>query len=424
MRSFWKLVVLFPLFLISCGRAPEIVEPVAIRPVKTVVLGQDAEGSPRTYPGVVKANQNVDLAFQVAGPLVELPVIEGDPIEAGAVVARIRKDDFQTKLENAKGSLEKAESELAAMQTGARPEEKRRLEAQLTAAQAEFKEAETQYTRYKNLYERGVTPKTQFDEYEASYGVAKAELRAAHEELMMGLIGARVEDIESKKAEIRSLKAALKQAEIDLSDTDLKAPFAGVVAKRYVENFQNVQAKQPIVSLQDVLDVEIVINLPENDVVVTKKENVGIIIARFDALLGREFELEIKEFSTQADPTTQTYSATLVMKAPEDVNILPGMTARVSVAFHTEGEEGAAGLSIPSAAVFSEGEGKTFAWKVDPNSMSVTKVPIEVGALSGESIQVKSGLSQGDKIAVSGVHHLREGMKIREMEFSEGGPLS
>jgi RND family efflux transporter MFP subunit len=416
MRSWWGLVVFLTLFLVSCGREPEIAEPEVIRPVKTMVLGEGSEGSARAYPGVVKANQNVDLAFQVPGPLVELPVKEGDRVEAGTVVARIRKEDFETKLANAKGSLERASSELVAMRTGARPEERRQLEARLEAAQADFEEAKAQYVRYKKLYEEGVTPKTKFDEYVAAYGVAQARLKSAHEELTMGLVGARVEDIESKKAEIRGLASAVRQAEIDLGDTDLQAPFSGVVAKRYVENFQNVQAKEPIVSLQDVGDVEVVINLPENDVILIKKENVGKIIARFDAIREREFELTVKEFSTQADPTTQTYAATLVMKAPEDVNILPGMTAQVSITLLSGGGGGTGGLSIPSAAVFSEGEGKTFAWKVDPSSMTVTKVPVELGALSGENIQVKSGLSQGDKIGASGVHHLREGMKIREME--------
>lgn len=417
MRPIWGLVALSAVFLASCAKEPEVAQPEVVRPVKTLVLGQGTEGAARAYPGVVKANQNVDLAFQVAGPLVELSVKEGDRVESGAVIARIRKQDFETKLANAKGSIDRASSELVAMQVGARPEEKRQLEAQVAAAQAEFKESETQFVRYKKLFEEGVTPKSKFDEVEAGYGVAQARLRSAHEELTKGLVGARIEDIDSKKAEIRGLESAVNQAEIDLADTDLKAPFPGVVATKYVENFQNVQAKQPIISLQDVEDVEVVINLPEGDVVLIKKENVSRIVAKFDSLPDREFELTIKSFSIQADPTTQTYAATLVMKAPKDVNILPGMTAQVSISLlSSEGGAVAGGISIPSAAVLSEGEGKTFAWKVDPASMTVTKVPVTVGPLSGESIQITSGLSEGDTIATSGVHHLRPGMKIREME--------
>jgi RND family efflux transporter MFP subunit len=357
----------------------------------------------------------VDLAFQVEGPLVELPVNEGDRVSQGQLIARIRTSDFQTRLDNSRSALESAQSQLAAMKAGAREEDRRTLEAQLSAAQAKFAEASAQYNRAKNLLQEGVTTQSKFDEVEATYGVARAQLDAAHKELEKGLVGARIEDIQAKEADIKGLQAALDEATLRLGDTELLAPFDGIIASRFVENFQNVQAKQAIVSLQDISRVEVVINLPENDVIRASTETVGQIYARFDAIRDATFPLKIKEFGTQADPTTQTYPATLSMDPPEGVNILPGMTAQVSVEFLEGGMTAGNYFLVPATAVFSEGTNDNFVWKIDSGSMTATKTPVKVGALNGEDIEIGEGLSTGDTVAAAGVHHLREGMKVRRL---------
>jgi len=372
----------------------------------------------RVYPGKVNASQRVDLAFQVSGPLIELPVIEGDLVEAGQIVAQIRKEDFTTALETAKGKLETAQSQLQAMETGARPEDISRLQAQLSAAQAELKRSEVDYLRNKELLREEVIPQSRFDLAEAIYEVSKSKLQSAHDELEIGLVGARPEDIAAQKAEVASLRSAVDQAQIDLNDTTLLAPFTGRIARKYVDNFKNVQSKEPVLSLQDISNVEIIVQLPETDVITAKKEDIARIYAQFDAIADRKFDLRIKEFSTEADDLTQTFEATLVMPAPEDVNILPGMTAKVSIDYGTRTVEGESGYKVPLAAILNESENQNFVWKVDPSSMKVSKTPVALGNLSGDSVMVTEGVAGGDLIATAGVHFLREGMQVKPLNAS------
>ena len=73
-------------------------------------------------------------------------------------------------------------------------------------------------------------------------------------------------------------------------------------------------------------------------------------------------------------------------------------------------------MRIPANATVSDDEGKPFVWRVDPSSMRVHPAPLELGELSGSEVSVLGGLSDGDLIAISGVHQLREGMAVRRFE--------
>ena len=117
-----------------------------------------------------------------------------------------------------------------------------------------------------------------------------------------------------------------------MTDSQLIAPFSGVISKRYVENFTDVLAKQDIVGLQDNSSLEIIVDAPERLVMRARGDIRKLDMkARFDAVPGRSFELEVKEFATEADPVTQSFQYVFVMPKPEGINILPGMTATFSV---------------------------------------------------------------------------------------------
>ncbi|MFT5441050.1 MAG: multidrug efflux system membrane fusion protein, partial [Myxococcota bacterium] len=131
---------------------------------------------------------------------------------------------------------------------------------------------------------------------------------------------------------------------------------------------------------------------------------------------GRSFPARVKEFSPTADPTSRTYEAVVSFETPDDVTILPGMTASVQVNVLPGASAAANTIQIPSNAAVADEQGKAYVWKIDPSSMQVSRSSVELGGLTGESVAVASGLSTGDWIAVSGVHQLREGMRIRRHE--------
>ena len=131
------------------------------------------------------------------------------------------------------------------------------------------------------------------------------------------------------------------------------------------------------------------------------------------SIAGRSFAASVKEFSPTADPSTRTYQAVVTFENPKDITILPGMTASVRLNSLRGGSGGSDTIQIPVAAALADEQGRAYVWKVDPSSMQISRSPVELGPLSGESVTVTSGLANGDWIAVSGVHQLRDGMRIR-----------
>jgi RND family efflux transporter MFP subunit len=357
-------VLLFPLlfFLISflaiplggCGRQEEevVVKDVA-RPVKLTTVQGKTTKLELKYPGRVRASRRVDLAFRVAGPLIELPINEGQNMKKGELIARILPRDFETEVAKARAS------ELDARQ---------------------------QFQRYRDLYVKKQVSKADFDKYKSQADIALA----------------RLEDAENR-----------------LSDTYLRAPFDGIIAQRYVENFEDVLAKEPIVSIQDISEVEVLVDVPENIMTSLKEGRKSSAVAEFTVAPGKQYPLTLREFTTQADPRTQTYQVTLLMKQPDDITVLPGMTA--NVVGTTKAVEDVTSIIIPAMAVFADETGNSNVWVVNRDSMTVHKRQVKPGPLSGTSdIVIETGLEPGETIAVTGVIQLRENMKIRDLSKQKG----
>ena len=95
--------------------------------------------------------------------------------------------------------------------------------------------------------------------------------------------------------------------------------------------------------------------------------------------------------------------------------MLPVMTAKVIVKRRPR-SDGSGGISVPSVAVGSGDSGEPYVWIVDPDTLVVTRRTVTLGELSGSEVEVRGGLTEGDVIAASGVHHLREGMTVRRYE--------
>lgn len=322
------------------------------RLVKTTVLGEADRDDALTLPGRVEATDRAELAFPVEGPLIELPIVEGQFVEKGRLLARIDPRDYENRV---------------------------------AEAEARLNEAKRKYQRYAQLIKSKVSP------------VSKAELDQA-------------------KSQFEIAEANLEQAQKNLQDTFLYAPFDGVVAVRYVDNYQNVQAKEPIVQFEDASHLDIIVDVPERFVARAKRGLIGKEVGKVivEAQPGRSFPVKLKEFSTRADPNTQTYKATLVMPRPDDLNVLPGMTATFVNSPSQIGE--ASRFIVPATAITGGNEGPAYAWVVNMEPMTVSKRAIKLGQKTGDSVQVLEGLKTGDRIVVAGVDLLKEGMQVRLYE--------
>lgn len=384
----------------------------AVRPVKTMVVTAGGDERVRSFPGTVEASRRVELAFQVPGLLVELPVKEGQTVAKGELIARLRQDEFQARLTQLQGQLDRARATLAALQAGERPEERLRRESQVRAANARLANARAELDRAKRLVDTRVIPRAEFEQIETAYRVAQEDHQAAIQMAEKGTIG-REEDVMAQAAEVRGLEGRVVEANIQLSDSTLNAPYDGVIARRFVEQGQNVRAKEPVVRFQDVEEVEIVVDVPENVMAADiGRADIIEMLAELSGAPGLTFPVAIREIAQVADPTTQTFKVRTAMRAPEGIRVLPGMTATVTATYRPARVLGAR-IMAPASAV-AERDGKQVAWVIDSEG-KVEPRPVTVGAVSGGDVEITAGLAPGERIATAGLSFLRKGMKVRDL---------
>jgi RND family efflux transporter MFP subunit len=391
----------------------------AIRPVKTMVVAAGDEPQVRSFPGRVEAAKRVELAFQVPGLLTKFPVREGQKIAKGELIGQLRRDEFQARLTTLQGQLDQARAKLRALHAGERPEERLRREAQVRAAEARMANARADLDRAETLISRRAISTADYDAATTAFRVAQEDHTAAIQMLEQSVI-AREEDLDAKEAAVRGLEGRVVEASIQLSDTTLSAPYDGVIAQRFVEEGQNVQAKQAVVRFQDANELEVIVDVPENVMAgAIRTADIVQMVAEVSGAPGLQFPVHLKEIAQVADPATQTFAVRVLMQAPPDLNILPGMTAIVTVTYH-RAKILDSRILVPISAVLKEATGEQVVWVLG-SEQTVSRRPVKLGEATGGRVEIVDGLQAGDRIAVAGVTFLRDGMKVRDLGDALGG---
>lgn len=357
-----RCTLLFSLviFFTSCQSKPP---PEIIRPVRAMQLQKKQWVSLHAFPGRTRAVERVNLSFRVEGQLIERPVYVGDRLLKEELLARLDPRDFEVRLENALGRLERAEADL--------------------------RFAEKDYARAQNIQKEDPGAISQ------------------------SLLDQKEEQRNRLKGEVKSLQAEVEQAEDRLKYTYLRAPFDGVIVATYVQNYEFVQAKQPIVRLLNTSQVEMVIDVPET--MIGEIAGVDQIRVEFDALPEKMFPASVKEIGAEASTTTRTYPVTLLIEQPPEETIYSGMAG--SAYFYTkQGKEefDEEGYLVPPTALFTDDAlEQTFVWIIDETSMSVQKKEVKKGSLTSQGIIINGDLKRGEWLVTSGVNYLHEGKVVR-----------
>lgn len=381
-----------------------------VRPAKVSVVQESESTIRRSYPAVVLPSVEVDLSFRVSGTVIDLPVRAAKSVTTGELIAQIDPRDFQQDVAQLESQVDQAVAQLSALRSGARSEEIAALEAAVESAQAQVDQAREQAARTRELTERGVLPAARQEQDDATLRVAEANLLAQQEQLVIGRSGGRAEDVQASEAALRGLQSQLQAARDRLNDATLTAPFDGIIARRNIDNFANVQAGQSIVLLQNIANVHLAFDVPGADVTSMTANGQDKIMTEviFDALPDQVFTGQIVEFSVQADAATQTYRGRVSVTLPKGSSILPGMVGRVIASAPGD----AARLSIPLTAVASEPDGTPSVWLVGPDNTVSSRI-VELREAFGTHVVVADGLAKGDVVVSAGVSQILDGMKIR-----------
>ncbi|MDH3543537.1 MAG: efflux RND transporter periplasmic adaptor subunit [Desulfuromonadales bacterium] len=361
------LLSLLPLLisLVACGDK-EIIEKDDVRPIRAMEVADLEPFGGRWFPGQATATQEANMSFRVAGTVNLISVDLGDEVKQGDVIARLDPKDYQVELDNANAQLRRAISDLEL--------------------------AKSEYARVARVFEKdpGAVSKSMVDTRKAQK--------------------------DSAAAQVESARATVERASDNLRYTYLKAPYDGVVVEKFVEQFEDVQAKQEIIRVLDNSSIEFTVQVPE-----TLMEHVDKIRSRgayvvFDTYPGIQVPAKVKEIGKEASKTTRTYPVTLIMNQPEDFKILPGMAGKAkgdqAATVEIAKEVGMVGFDIPITATFSDENKKTFVWVVDQSNNQVNKREVVLINLTEDGAMV-TGLEKGETIATAGANLLVEGQQVR-----------
>lgn len=287
----------------------------------------------------------VAVSPKIAGRIEQVAVDEGDTVQAGQVIARIESDEIEVQVAQAKANLAAAQAKLNELKSGSRPQQIAQAGAATEQARAGFENAQRNYERLEALYNQGAVSAQQLDTAQTALSVAKAQYDAASQSYSLTAEGSRAEDVDIAQAQVEQAAAALKNAELTLANTEIKAPVAGIVAVKSVDQGEVVSAGQPLFNITDPNDVWVSANIEETSV--GKVAVAQPVTFTIDAYPGRTFTGEVSDVGAATGsqfallPTENTSGnfTKVTQRLPVRINVTdagsaalkPGMSAVVDI---------------------------------------------------------------------------------------------
>jgi len=336
-RLLWP--TLLAVTLAACGGQQPAPRPATAKPpLASMVVQADEAPSQQVWDGTVEAVNAAILTAQTDARVLELPHDVDDVVPAGAVLVRFTN----------------VEQKSAA----------RAAQAQIASARADYVNAEANYTRLAAIYPQGYVSKAAYDQALAQRNAAKAALDAA-------------------QAQSRAASQTEKY-------TVIRAPYAGVITKRYVQVGEAVTGPpfaQQLIAIASLKDLRVDVKVPQS--VADAIRHYGAAEVLLDG--GRQTVTASKvTVFPYADPATHTFSVRLDLSG-DHTGLYPGMTVRVAFA---TGD--AKRLLVPLSALVQRGELQGV-YVIDGNQVALRQV--RTGDVTGNRIQVLAGLDSGERIA-------------------------
>jgi HlyD family secretion protein len=405
--------------------------------------------------GTVNANRSINLSPKNAGVIKTLLVKEGDRVRAGQIIATMDAANLRGQLIQMQGQLAqqeanlqrllagnrledilKAEAQLAEaeanlqqLRSGNRPQEIAQSSARVQQARATLQQRQTDWQRHQQLYLEGAISKQTLDQKITDRDVAETQVVEAEQALNLQnagtrpeqidqaqarvdqqaqvvaalKAGTRIEDIDQARAQVQAARGALDTIESQLNDTNVVAPFDGIVLKKIadvgsfvspsVSGGAGTSSSSILTLASDRLQV--VVNLSEAQIAKVKLGQSMTIKA--DAVPGKSFIGKVDQIAPQAS-VTQNVTSFEVRSA---IETLGQSVLKVGMNVETEFEVGQLenALVLPNASVVRQAEG-TGVYVLNPDRKPVFQ-PIQIGVTAGNQTEVKSGLQGNEHVLLS-----------------------
>lgn len=320
-------VIIILLAVIAWLLGPGIIIP---EPEDTVPVTAVKADNRVIADGVVLPQQYANLALASSGVVAEILVGEGDLVTEGQILARMENSQLMADKESAQAELDRATSNLNTVLAGTPSREIKLKEAQKEEAQAEYELYSANYKRYQALYEQGGASQQELEQARVDAIKAGAALKKAQAELEIA-VAQGPEAVASARAEQVAAKARLQASIARLDQSELRAPFSGMIAAVDIRVGEAVPGCTPIIYLADCSAWQIKTeDLSELDIARVKKGSPASI--SFDALPGLVLPARVVHIRTMGEKKSGDMTYTVTLKPTrQDSRLYWNMKALVKI---------------------------------------------------------------------------------------------
>lgn len=282
--------------------------------------------------GVVEC-RSYRASSKLAGRIDSMFVAEGDKVTEGELLYTISTPELEAKLRQVSALETEAQAINSEVDMGARKEQIVAVKSLLDKALAGLTLAESSYERVKNLYDKGVVPRQQYDEALANYEAMRATADAAKAEYNLVVEGATRQQREAVEAKVREAQGGVDEVRSYLNDAKVYAPISGRVSSITAEVGELVGSGMPVVTILDLSHCWVTFNIKEDKM---SNLHLGYRFEGYVPALDKRSEFEVYYISSEAD--FATWSATRARggfdirsfevraRPTEHLDILPGMS--------------------------------------------------------------------------------------------------
>jgi multidrug efflux pump subunit AcrA (membrane-fusion protein) len=392
---------LLPLVLLGAAAAQEM-------PPALVVVADAVERevtARRSFVGSVEPVRHSVIESEVEGLVTEYLAEEGQRVEQGAPLAKLRTRLAEIRLDAARAELKFRAEELREQKNGSRPEELAQARARAKAAEAANSMRQWRLERAKQLYATSVISEDELKEAEMTASLALELMAEVREGLRLAEMGPREERIAQAEARVEAQQAEVARLEDELDRHTIRAPFTGYVVREATEIGEWLAKGAAVAEIVALDEVDVVAPVVEDYILGVKTGMAASVTV--GAVPGKGFDGSVVAVVPAADMRARTFPVKVRVKNPEGGPLLKaGMFATVHLPVGgTEKAvlvpKDALVLGGPSPMVYVVAEGKA------------TPVPVEVGLAVDGFVQVKGGVVGGQKVVVRGNERLRPGQAVR-----------
>ncbi|WP_028102965.1 efflux RND transporter periplasmic adaptor subunit [Pseudoduganella violaceinigra] len=333
--------------------------------------------------------------YSTSTSTVELKVHAGDTVKQGQVLAVLESPDLTDEFKKEQTLFNELQAEVARQQILAR---KQKLAAQREADTAEIERVSAMRTlqRYESVSNEGVIAK--IDLQKAKDAVAAADIRAKHTRQAAELEGDNVAlELKTKTAQMERQKLSLANAQRRVDELTVRAPVGGFIGTLSVANRSVVQANTPLMTLVDLSQLEVELEVPE-----TYVNDLGLGMTAEIEVGGVKAKGKLSALSPEV-VKNQVLARVRFEQQPEGLRQSQRVSARLLI------DEKHNVLTVPRGP-FLESEGGRYVYLVQDGV--AVRTPVQLGATSVAAVEIINGLKQGDKIVIAGTETFENAKRV------------